>query len=155
MSANNQFNDMMKMFVENNPMNGMFKMSPIMDSEGVVAMQRRNFEAMSNMGQSAISAMQALAHRNTEVIQQNASHMMESMREMMSCSHPEQNMAKQMQSAKHVVEQGLSHIKETAEMVAKSSLDMFDKMSHNISKNMSECCVKSKTCSSESKKKSA
>jgi phasin family protein len=153
MSQQNPFFDVMKNFMDSSMS---CKMAPNMDMEGVMAMQRRNTEAFTHMGQTAMNAMQAFMNRQTEVMQKNMSDMF-NMTKDMNMSSPEQSMSKQMHYVKHLMEQGMSNARESAEMVSKLSLDMFDKFSKRMSDNMSECCGLAKTHSSEasSKKKSS
>jgi phasin family protein len=130
---NNPFAETFKMFMDGSMLN---YGKSAMDGSNIAAMQRRNAEVWSNASQLATATMQALMHRQAEIFQSNASEAFQFAKDMAVSPDPEASMGKQANYAKNLLENNLANARELAEMMTKSSLELFDLLRSNLN----DCC---------------
>ena len=157
----NPFADCMKAFSDKNMWNNMFhqpsKAQPsMMDVNGMMAMQKRNLEAVSSMNQMMAENVQSLMRRQAEAVQSSASEAFQMVKEMAVSSNPEICVNKQANFAKSSLENVVAHAREMAEMVAKSNFEVFDMLGKRMADAMGECNgLSSPVVASSGKKKAA
>ncbi|QQR68303.1 MAG: phasin family protein [Alphaproteobacteria bacterium] len=125
-----QFGDFAKTFSQ-------YKM-PGVDVETLVAAQRRNIEAVSAANQLAFEGLQAVWHRQGEIMRQTVQEASDMLGQMMTVTTPEEKVAKSAALSKMAFEKALSNMKELAEMVAKSNYEAVEVISARVSDSIEE-----------------
>jgi len=82
--------------------------------------------------------MQAISHRQTEIIRGLIEESNGAMKLMMEQASPEERMTKQADMIKSSFEKTLGHMRELGEMVAKSNREAFDVINHRVTESMDE-----------------
>jgi phasin family protein len=109
------------------------------DMNNVAGIVKKNAEAISNVNQVVADNTQAFFRRNAEIAQKSATDAFNMMKDIASSQNPEHSLNKQQQYVKHAFENALSNTKELAEMVSKSSMEVFDMFGNKLSENVNEC----------------
>lgn len=125
------FKDAFKKFGEL-PANQTFDMNPLLQA------QRRNAEVFSAVSQVITESVQAIARRQAEILQAGTTEMLQLAKDVAASSSPETAMATQTAFAKTNFENSLSNTRELAEIVSKSSIEVFDVLSKKLSENVDE-----------------
>jgi phasin family protein len=124
-----KFADMSKMASE-------FKMPSM---EPMMAMQRRNLEAMSAVNQAAYENMQTLARRQMDMMRQGMEDMMGMMSGMMAApSSPQEKVMRQAEASKMAVEKCIANAKDVAETLNKSNAQAMEIVANRLSESMEE-----------------
>jgi phasin family protein len=126
----NRLTDFQKAFFE-------FKL-PSPDIEGVVAVQRRNVEAIVAANQLAIEGYQAVARRQAEIIRQSMEETSSIVTELLAAGTPEDKVAKQAALVKSSFEKASSNLKELSELVAKSNTEAAEVLSKRVKESIEE-----------------
>jgi len=99
---------------------------PAFDGGGLMEAQKRNFEAIQQANQAAVTHMQAIVKRQAEMMQDAMNEASKAMKDMMSAGTPEEGARRQSEMVQRALEQAVANVREIAEMTAKSNRDIFD-----------------------------
>jgi phasin family protein len=111
---------------------------PGFDVQALVATQRRNIEAVSHANQLAVEGVQAVMHRQSEILRQMVEESSNGLKEMMAAGAPEQKIAQQTELVKATFEKALANLRELTEMVAKSNTEAADVLTKRIGESLTE-----------------
>jgi phasin family protein len=111
---------------------------PGVDMEKVVAVQRKNVEALTSANQTAMEGIQAIAKRQSEILRSMIEESNSALKTMMEQGSPEEKMAKQADLLKASFEKTLTHMRELSEMVAKSNREAFDVINSRVTESLDE-----------------
>ena len=103
-----------------------------------MATQRRNIEAVTAANQLAVEGIQAVLHRQSEIMRQMVEESSSALRDLMSAGAPQEKIAKQTELVKGVFEKALANLRELTEMVAKSNTEAADVLTKRIGESLTE-----------------
>jgi phasin family protein len=103
---------------------------PGVDFGALVERERKNIEALTKANMIAFEGFQALVRKQSEILQ-------ETMKQAIANGR-NQDVAKNMDVAKQGFEKALDHMRELAEMAAKSQRDAFEIVRKRVDENMEE-----------------
>lgn len=148
MSARVMNNNFMNFFNENlkesmNPENFAKQMKEFQgfDLSKVSEVAKKNAEVFSEAAQVAAESAQSLVRRGVEIVQNNASNIFNTMKEVASSANPEQAVARQQQFAQSFVKETVNNTKEMLDMASKSAMEVFDRVSQHNCNHMSSCSM--------------
>ena len=116
---------------------GDFKL-PGVDMESLLAAQRKNIEALTAANRLALEGVQAVAHRQAEILRQTMEETSKMVSDLMAAGTPEDRVAKQADLMKSAFEKALANMRELAEMIAKSNTEAAEVISKRVSENLEE-----------------
>ena len=113
--------------------------TPVVDVETVVAMQRKNIEALTQANQLAMEGAQAVMRHQMEMTRRT----MEEFSQMFSAffqpnGSMEDRMAKQAEFSKTGLEKGLSNARELGDLVAKANAEVFNVLTRRVTETLEE-----------------
>lgn len=111
---------------------------PGLDTEAMLAAQRRNIEAVTRANQLAAEGMQAVMKRQTEILRQTMEEASRMMGDIAQAGGPERQAAKQAEIAKTAFEKAISNMKEIADLMARANQDTFAVINKRVSESMDE-----------------
>ena len=111
---------------------------PGIDMDAMMQAQRKNIEALTAANQLAMEGVQAVAHRQMEILRQTMEEASKTVQGMMSAGTPEEGAAKQAELIKTAFEKALTNMTEMAEMIARSNYEAADVLSKRISATLDE-----------------
>lgn len=121
---------------------------PGLDVEAIVAIQRKNLEALAQANQLAVEGIRALAQRQAEIAQQALDEASTLVREWTRPAAPEERLAKNVEVAKQSFEKGLANARELSELTTKASTDVFSVIARRVSEGFDEARLYAKKHSS-------
>jgi phasin family protein len=139
-ASTNGFFDVTKAF-------GDFRL-PGLDVEAIVAIQRKNLEALTQANQLAVEGVRALAQRQAEIAQQAFAGASALFQAWTQPGAPEERLAKNADVAKQAFEKGLADARELSELTAKASTDVFSVITKRVSEGFDEARLYAKKQSS-------
>ena len=120
-------------------MMGEFGKMPNLDMDGVMASQKRNFEALSQANKLATEGFQAVAKRQAEIFKETMEQAQSAMKGMMGGgTSPEANASKQADFAKTAFEKALANMRELAELTTKANTEAFDIINKRVVESLDE-----------------
>lgn len=133
------------MVKQNNPfldfdvtrMVGEFRM-PGVDTEALLAAQRRNIEALTKANQLAAEGVQAVMKRQAEILRQSMEEASRMMGEIAKAGGPERQAVKQAEVAKTAFETAISNMKEIADLMTRANQDTFAVINKRVAESMEE-----------------
>jgi phasin family protein len=102
-----------------------FRFRPF-DIETLMAVQRRNIEALSQANQLAIEGMQAVARRQIEIARQAVEDISALLRDLAQPASAEDRLAKNTEYAKQILEKSATHSREISQLAAKAGSEAAD-----------------------------
>ena len=113
--------------------------APTVDLETIVAMQRKNVEALTQANQLAIEGAQAILRYQLEM----ARRAMEEFSSVFASflqpnGSMEDRVAKQAEFSKSTIEKGLSNAREITDLVTKANTDAFNVLSRRVTETLEE-----------------
>ena len=114
---------------------------PGLDTEAMLAAQRRNIEAVTRANQLAAEGMQAVMKRQTEILRQTMEEASRMMGDIAQAGGPERQAAKQAEIAKTAFEKAISNMKEIADLMARANQDTFAVINKRVAESMDEVRV--------------
>jgi phasin family protein len=135
----NMFGEGMKDFMNPENFTKHFKAMPTCDLSQISESVKKNSEAFTEAAQVASESAQAIMRRGAEIVQDNASHLFNSMKEVASSGNPEHAANRQQQFVQNFMLQAVSNTKELMDMSSKAVMEVFEKMSHHTNNNISTC----------------
>jgi phasin family protein len=138
---NNNFNflDSMKDFMNPENFTKHFNSMPAYDLSQFAEGAKRNAEALTEAGKVASESAQAIMRRGSEIAQDNATHLFNSMKEIASAGNPEKATSCQQQFVQNFMQQAVSNTKEMMDMSSKALMEVFEKVSKHTNDNISTC----------------
>ncbi|MGE0716123.1 MAG: phasin family protein [Alphaproteobacteria bacterium] len=116
---------------------GDFKI-PGVDTDAMMAAQRRNVEALAKANQLAAEGMQAVMKRQAEIVRQSMEEATRAMGALSQAGGPEQRMARQAEIAKTAFEAAIANMREIAELMARANKDTFDVINKRVAEGLDE-----------------
>jgi phasin family protein len=104
---------------------------PGVDLSAIVEREKKNIEALTKANKVAFEGWQALVRRQSEILQQTMEDALANARKQGSATH-------RVEIAKQGFEKALGHMRELAEMAAKSQAEAFEIIQKRISANVHE-----------------
>ena len=104
----------------------------------VMNLYRKGAEQLMAATQIANETAQAVARRNVEFLRDNMETTMNAGREIMTTKAPDQNAAKLAELNKQTMQKSVEQLREVSEMVSKSQLEAFDKVSTGFTQTVEE-----------------
>lgn len=111
---------------------------PGLDTDAMLASQRRNIEAIAKANQLAAEGMQAVMKRQAEILRQTVEEASRMMGAIAQAGGPEQQAAKQAEIAKAAFETAIANTKEIADLVARANQDTFAVINKRVAESMDE-----------------
>lgn len=125
----NPFADFTKSF-------GDFKM-PMFDMDAFVAMQQKNFEAVTAANQLAMDGVRAMFERQVQIAQQSVEEAQTAVKALTE-GKTKIDADEQVAAAKAAMEKASANIRELSEMAAKSQNEVFDVLNKRFMDNVEE-----------------
>lgn len=149
-SNNNPFMDTLKLLSES-----MNKSMPMPNMGNVSDMQRKAAESLKEVTQATTQTGQALWEMQVAGFQNNLSEMFKLMKEVTTSQNLESSVTKQNNFARSIFENNILNAREMAEVISKSSLEMFDMFSRNAVDNLDKSASMMPSAPAAPKKKPA
>ena len=136
--------DMSKMF-DMSKMMGDYKMPsmpqmPMLDMEGIVALQRKNMESFAAVSQASYESILALWRRQADSYRQVIEEMTQTMQTIMSCPTPEAKAIKQAEVSKAAMDKYLANLRDASETLAKCNSQAMETVGARVNESLSEMC---------------
>jgi phasin family protein len=151
-TSNNPFMDSFKAFVDPSAMQG--KMSDMMDNmkkmsenckmpgnfdmSAMANQQKRNVEAMTKINKAVTETMQSVMKRQSDIMQANVSGVMSCAKSVHTTHSKDKAKGQHVEFAKDALDTTLSNMRDTVEVTAKLSMEVFDICSERMSEMMHE-----------------
>ena len=129
-TSENAFFDVAKAF-------GDFRV-PGIDVDAIVAAQRKNFEALTQVNQFAVEGLRTVAKRQAEIAQQTIEEASALVRDWTQPGAPEERLASTVEAAKQAFEKGVANVRELTELTTKASGDVFSVIARRVSEGFDE-----------------
>jgi phasin family protein len=111
---------------------------PGLDTDAIVANQRRNVEALTSANRVALEGMQAVIKRQVEIVQETMNEASKAFQSVAKAGSPSEAVAKQTELAKNAFERALSNGRELAEMVSKAQQEATNAINARIAASLDE-----------------
>jgi phasin family protein len=111
---------------------------PGFDVESLVAAQRKNLEALTQVNQLAVEGVQALARRQIELTRQAMDEASAVMRDWTQPVAPEEQVAKNVELAKHAFEKGVANARELTELATRANTEAFNVIQKRVAESFEE-----------------
>jgi phasin family protein len=111
---------------------------PGFDVESLVSAQRKNLEALTQVNQLAVEGVQALARRQIELTQQAMDEASAAMRDWTQPVAPEEQVAKNVELAKHAFEKGVANARELTELATRANTEAFNVIQKRVTESFEE-----------------
>ncbi len=114
------------------------KLPSLPDSEALLAVHRRNFEAWSAANRIALEGAQAVAKRNMEIMQQTMAELSEQVRALAVAEAPAAKAAKQADLLKQSYERAVANTKELTDLIQRANAEAVGALNHRFTEAMEE-----------------
>jgi phasin family protein len=111
---------------------------PGVDLDSLIASQKKNVEALTSANKVAFEGLQAVAKRQTEILQETMNEASKAIDVLAKAGSPQEVAAKQAELAKDAFERALSNMRELAELVAKANQEATNTINTRISATLDE-----------------
>jgi phasin family protein len=111
---------------------------PGVDLDSLIASQKKNVEALTSANKVAFEGLQAVAKRQTEILQETMNEASKAIDVLAKAGSPQEVAAKQAELAKDAFERALANMRELAEMVAKANQEATNTINTRISATLDE-----------------
>jgi phasin family protein len=111
---------------------------PGLDVETIVAIQRKNLEALTQANQLAVEGVRAVAQRQAEFVQQAMEQGSAIFREFTQPGAPADRVTKNVDVARQAFEQGVANARELTELATKANTDVFSVIARRVSESFDE-----------------
>ena len=129
--------DPTKMMTEMQAMLKQYKL-PGVDMDALVASQKKNIEAVTAANRTAVEGFQAMAKRQTEILQETMREAAQAMSSMTKITSPGELVAKQAEFARSAFEKGVATMHEMAEIVTKSNKEVTATINARVAATLEE-----------------
>lgn len=111
---------------------------PGLDMDQIMDAQRKNVQALNDANRVAVSGLQALTQRQTEIFGQAVESMNKAVQELSSASNPQELSEKQVALAKEAFETAVANMRELAEMMAKANSETMEVVNKRVNESVQE-----------------
>ena len=111
---------------------------PGFDVNAVLETQRRNVEAFTAYNQAATEGVQALAKRQSEILEQTLDAGKKAFAKLGKAGSPQDAAAQQVQTAKEVFEKAIANAEELSALVAKTNAETAEVITARIAEGLDE-----------------
>jgi phasin family protein len=143
-NSNNQFFDFMKNAFNPEHMMNSMKATPALDLSSMGDIAKRNAESMTAVNQLAAESLQSIMKRSAEVFQNNASEMMNVIKENSGAKDLEQVRSRQQEFMKSSITSSIDNAKEIMDMTAKSAMEIFEVIGQSMAENVNKAFDKAR-----------
>ena len=123
--------DFTRMFKEMTP-------AAMPDLEAVLAVHRRNLEAVSEANRLALEGAQAVARRHMEIMQATMAGLSGTIKEVTASGTPADRAAKQTDLLKQAYENAVSNTRELGDLIQRANAEAMQRLNDRFSEAMSE-----------------
>ncbi len=113
-----------------------FPAAPGMDA--LLAVQKRNMDALSAANRIALEGAQTVAKRHMEIMQQTMAELGDTMRALTSAESPQDKAATQAELMKKAYERAVSNTKEMSDLIQRANGEAVDQLNHRFTEAMEE-----------------
>jgi phasin family protein len=111
---------------------------PGLDNKALMEAHRKNLDAVTQANRVAFEGAQALARRQAEIVREAMDEAAEAMQQVQHADTNEERVAKQTEIAKKTFETALKHMRELAEMSAKSQNEALELINGRVAESFDE-----------------
>lgn len=131
--------DMTKMMFEFDPTKiaSQYKV-PQVDVEALMAIQRKNMEALTTANKVAIEGAQAMARRQADILQETMAVATKALEGLTQSASPQEAAAKQAEFLKGAFEKTVANMRELRELMTKSNTEAADAIAARICESLDE-----------------
>lgn len=108
------------------------------DMEALLAVQKRNLDALSAANRIALEGAQAVARRHMEIMQQTMAELSETMRSLATAEAPGAKAATQADLLKKAYERAVANTKEMTDLIQRANGEAIEQLNHRIVEAMEE-----------------
>jgi phasin family protein len=114
------------------------KLPAVPDVETLLNAHRKNLEVLSQANKVALEGAQAVAKRHTEILQQTASELADTLRALTAAETPQAKAAKQAELLKGAYEKAVANTKELSDLIQKSNGEALGLLNARFSEALDE-----------------
>ncbi len=114
-----------------------FKM-PMFDVDALVALQRRNIEALSTVQKMAADSVKVLSTRQAEIARGAVDEYVAAVGEFYNAKDPKVGVAKQVAYTKSALESSVASAQELTDMAVKANAEVFDVLTKRVVEGLDE-----------------
>ena len=111
---------------------------PLIDVQQIMAISRKNIEAVTAANQLAVEGIQAVLKRQAEIVQESIKEANSIVSEITAAGTPEDKIIRQVELVKQAYEHAISNTKELAELAAKSNEEAIEVISGRVTDSLDE-----------------
>lgn len=111
---------------------------PQLDISQVMESHRKNVEALINANKQALQGVEAVAARQNEILRQTMDEAMAVIKDLAGAGTPTERAEKQAQVLRDALGKALGHMRELAEISAKSNAEAFATINERITDSINE-----------------
>jgi phasin family protein len=112
--------------------------APTFDVDAIIAIQRKNLEALTKANQALVAGVQAVTQRSAEILRQAAEEAPQVLRSFAETGTAETFVEKQVELAKRGFAQATATTRELADIIAKAQAEATDVVSKRIGDSLDE-----------------
>lgn len=106
--------------------------------EALLAVQKRNMDALSAANRIALEGAQTVAKRHMEIMQQSMAELGDTMRALSTAEAPEAKAATQAELLKRAYERAVANTKEMSDLIQRANGEAVDQLNHRFVEAMEE-----------------
>jgi phasin family protein len=111
---------------------------PMFNMEALMAVSRRNIEAMTAVNQAAFENWQSLGRRQAELFRQGIEEASTTLKAVMASETPEEKVMRQAEASKAALEKCMTNMRDIAETAAKCNALTMETVSTRMNEGMEE-----------------
>ncbi len=111
---------------------------PSFNVEALMSAQRKNIEAITSVNQAAFESMQTIARRQLELFAQNFAETTSMMNGAMSAATPQENVIRQAEVSKTVVDKCMANVRDITETLGKCNQKTMETVSTRLNEGLEE-----------------
>lgn len=111
---------------------------PLFDIEALMALQRKNIEALSAMNQAASEAMMALWRRQADSYRQMMEEAVQMVQAVMACKTPEDKAIKQAEVSKAAMDKYIANLRDASETIARCNTQAMETVGSRVNESLNE-----------------
>lgn len=124
----------------------------LFDFNQLFSAQRRNIEALSAANQVMVEGVQAVSRRQAEVLRDNVEQVLKASRDIFQTGSAENNLGRQTECARSILENNINSFREVTETLTKSSFEALDVLNKRAAESMDEINKTTGTAASRSRR---
>jgi phasin family protein len=117
---------------------GTMKLPAPVDVETLLAVQKRNMDALSAANRIALEGAQAVAKRHMEIMQQTMAELSETMRAMATPEGPQAKAARQAEMLKSAYERAVANTKEMTDLIQQANGEAVEQLNKRFAEAVDE-----------------